>query len=97
MLFGVDRPESLPLPVPRLMPLSLAGEMPGFLAAGTGRLAGGAGGVGFARAAAGLALPLTVTDGMGTARGGADGGGGGGGGAARDCSISSTYADGVQP
>ena len=93
MLFGVARPESVPLPVPRLIPLSLAGDTPGFLAAGTGRLAGGAGGVGFdlvAKDAAALALPLTTTDGVGTARGGAAGGGGGGGGAARVCSISST-------
>ena len=92
MLFGVARPESVPLPVPRLIPLSLAGETPGFLAAGTGRLAGGAGGVGFALVAIGVAilgLPLTTTEGVGTARGGAAGGGGGGG-VARICSISST-------
>lgn len=99
MLLGVERPESLPLPVPRLIPLSLAGETPGLRpAAGTGRFAGGAGGVGFALVVeAALAFPLTTTDGVGIARGGAAGGGGGGGGAARACSISSTYADGVQP
>lgn len=94
-LFGVARPESVPLPVPRLIPLSLAGDAPGFLpAAGTGLLAGGAGGIGFDFAAiggvAGLALPLTTTDGVGTGRGAAAGGGGGGGGAARACSTSST-------
>lgn len=49
MLFGVARPESVPLWFPKLIPLSLAGDTPGFLAAaGTGLLAGGAGGVGFA-------------------------------------------------
>lgn len=94
MLLGVARPESVPLPVPRLMPLSRAGEAVGFLAAGTGLLAGGAGGVGFALAAtggaAGFACPLTTTAGVGAAWGGAAGGGGGGGGAARVCSISST-------
>lgn len=99
MLFGVERPESLPLPVPKLMPLSLAGETPGLRpVAGAGRFAGGAGGVGFAlEAKAGWAFPLTTTEGVGMARGGAAGGGGGGGGAARACSTSSTYADGVQP
>lgn len=82
MLLGVARPEFGPLLVePRLMPLSRAGEASGLRA--TGRLAGGAGGVGFARA------PLTAMAGVGTARGGAAGGGGGGG-AARACSISST-------
>lgn len=95
MLLGVERPESLPLPpVPRLMPLSLAGETPGLRpVAGVGRFAGGAGGVGFARvvaAAPGPEVPFTVTAGVGIARGGAAGGGGGGGGAARACSISST-------
>ena len=97
MLFGVDRPESLPSPGPRLMPLSRAGDTPGFRAAGTGLLAGGGGGPGlaFVPPAAGLACPLTTTDGVGMARGGAAGGGGGGG--ARACSISSTYADGVHP
>ncbi len=93
ILFGVARPESVPLPVPRLIPLSLAGDAAGFRAAGTGLLAGGAGGVGFAFAptggAEGRVWPLATT-GVGTARGGAAGGGGGGGGAARTCSISST-------
>ena len=93
MLLGVARPEFVPPFVPRLIALSLAGEASGFLA--TGRLAGGAGGVGFARAATGgvavLAWPpLTTTDGVGIVRGGAAGGGGGGGGATRACSISST-------
>jgi hypothetical protein len=88
--------------VPRLIPLSLAGDAAGFgRAAGTGLLAGGAGGVGFGFAptggAEGLVWPLATT-GVGTARGAAAGGGGGGGGAARACcSISSTYAVGVQP
>lgn len=100
ILFGVARPESVPLPVPRLIPLSRAGEAAGFRAAGTGLFAGGAGGVGFALpitgGVPGLVCPFATT-GMGTPRGGAAGGGGGGGGAARACSISSTYAVGVQP
>ncbi len=84
------RPEFVPLCVPKLIALSLAGETSGFLAAG--RFAGGAGGVGFARLppGGGACPPLTSTDGVGMARGGAAGGGGGGGGAARVASISST-------
>jgi hypothetical protein len=92
-LFGVARPLFAPLPppfapVPRLIPESLAGLASGFLP--VGRFAGGAGGVGFARVARpGAALPLSCTEGVGTARGGAAGGGGGGG--ARTVSwISST-------
>jgi hypothetical protein len=66
------------------MPLSRAG-----LAAGLGLLAGGAGGVGFAFAAAvvgwGLLWPFTRTLGVERVVG-ADGGAGGGGGA-RDCDV----------
>ena len=89
MLFGVARPESVPDPVPKLTALSLTGGVgAGFLPPATGLFAGGAGGVGFALAAAcwGSAWPLNAAD--GTGRAGAAGGGGGGG--PRCCSISST-------
>lgn len=93
------RPESVPLPVLKLTALSLAaaGGGMGFLPAATGRLTGGAGGPGFARVAAdAAAAACPFVAGAGMARAGAAGGGGGGGGA-RACSISSTYAAGVQP
>lgn len=97
MLLGVARPDSVPLPVLKLTALSRAGGVgAGLRPPGTGRFVGGTGGVD--RPVAGPPLvdpPLIVTDGVG--RGAATGGGGGGGGAARDCSISSTYAEGAQP
>jgi len=90
-LLGVPLPESVPLAVPRLTALSLAGAGGGigFLdPAPTGLFAGGAGGIGFARVAgAGLGTPFATGVAAGTGRGGATGGGGGG---ARTCSISST-------
>ena len=94
ILFGVARPESVPLPVLRLTALSLAGAGggKGFLPPAAGLLTGGAGGVGLARVVdAGLGAPFTAAAaaGVGTGLAGAAGGGGGGGGA-RVCSISST-------
>lgn len=87
ILFGVARPLSVPLPVPRLTALSRAGGAgAGFRPAGTGRLVGGTGGVALPLVAPSAALPLTATAGVGL--GAATGGGGGG--AARACSISST-------
>ena len=109
MLFGVALPESVPLPVPKLTALSLAGVGGGngFLTPAAGLLTGGAGGVGFARVggvgdglrAAPFAMPFEreVAAYAGVGRAGATGGGGGGGGARACCSISSTYADGAQP
>lgn len=99
MLLGVARPELVPLPVLRLTALSRAGGVgAGLRPPATGRFVGGTGGVDRPAAAPTPTLsipPLIVTDGVG--RGAATGGGGGGGGGARDCSISSTYAEGVQP
>ncbi len=109
ILFGVALPESVPLPVPRLTALSLAGVGGGrgFLPPVAGLLTGGAGGVGLARVggvgdglrAAPFAVPFerVVAECVGIGRAGATGGGGGGGGARDCCSISSTYADGAQP
>lgn len=68
---GVFRPLSVPLPEPpfKLIPESLGARAgPGFLPPAVGRLAGGAGGVGFAR----TVEPLTAVD--FTAAGGGGGG-----------------------
>ena len=94
ILFGVALPLSVPLPVLRDTPLSLdgAGGGSGFRPPAAGRLLGGAGGVGFAFAGLGARalLPLTVREGVGTARGGAAGGGGGGGARTSATASSST-------
>ena len=90
---GGALPLSVPLPLPRLIPLSrgAVGGGIGLLAPGVGRFAGGAGGAGLA-----LVTPLTPFAGA-VGRAGAAGGGGGGGGALVCSCISSIYADGVQP
>lgn len=91
LLFGVALPLSVPLPGPKLTALSLAGagggrgfRPPAAAPPATGRLDGGAGGVGLPVAGLGVRaapiplpspLPLTARE----ARGGAAGGGGGGG------------------
>lgn len=97
ILLGVALPESVPLPVLKLTALSRAGGVgAGLRPPGTGRLAGGTGGVDRPAVVPALANPpLIVAAGVG--RGAATDGGGGGGGARACCSISSTYADGAHP
>lgn len=75
-----------------LTALSRAGAARGFRPATLGRLAGGAGGAGFAFAAATDAAPLAVAADLGAVGGG---GGGAGFGAAATCS--SRYAWGAHP
>lgn len=103
ILFSVALPLSPPDGVVKLTALSLAGVGggKGFLPPAAGLFAGGGGGVGLAFAAGGLAcfgMPLVTTECVWGVGRGAVGGVGGGGGA-RICSdsISSMYAEGVQP